>query len=445
MSDAVAPSDRRHPSSLRRSLGVAEGTALTIGAVLGTGVLVLPAITAARAGPAALVAWAVMGVMSLAFALVFGALAARFPDAGGIASYARLAFGGRAGFTAGLLLLGTVPLGPPIAALIGASYATTLFGWPAWIRPEMAAGLLLVSLALNYRGIEISARTQMAAMLLVAVILLASVVAALPHVHQAAFHPFAPWGWSPVGVDVILLFWAFVGWEMMVNLAEEFHDPLRDIPKVMVLSLIVIDLVYLSVATVTVGSRAYTGSGHEVALAVMMGMGFGQGAEAVTGILAVLVTFATSHAYNAGFSRLIYAQARSRELPSFLSHLHPRFASPDRATLAMGLSFLLVFLLSVLFHISLGGLILYPSSLMVFLYIVAMASGLRLLKGTGVAPLTLLGLVPTVLTLPFMGWAILFPLALLASGLILFRGGPSRRRRADPFPEGPTGGSQHVK
>lgn len=422
-------------ADLKKSLGIPSGVAVTVGAVLGTGVLVLPALAADNAGPASLVSWALMGLMSFAFALTFGRLAALFPNAGGVASFVRRAFGRRAGFMAGSLLLGTVPLGPPIAALIGASYATTLFGWPTWANVPVAALLLLASLALNYRGIELSARAQMTAMAAIAAILLAAVAAAAPHVRAGAFRPFFPKGWSPVGLDVVLLFWAFVGWEMTAHLAEEFKDPLRDIPKVMLLSLIVIDAVYLSVAFVTVGSGAYLGAGRTVALAVMMGMGFGHWAEVATGILAVLVTFATSHAYNAGFSRLIYAQARLRELPAFLDHLHPRHGSPDRVTVAMGLAFLVVFALASLSGVSLGTLILYPSSVFVFLYLFAMASAPRLLRGQASAVWALLGLVPSLLILPFMGWAILYPLALLGLGYVVFRRlVPPLSRRDDGIP-----------
>ena len=65
---------------------------MTIGAVLGSGILVLPAITADMAGPASLISWALMGILSLPMIIVIGLMSSRFPDSGGLATYVRQAF-----------------------------------------------------------------------------------------------------------------------------------------------------------------------------------------------------------------------------------------------------------------------------------------------------------------------------------------------------------------
>lgn len=78
---------------LKRSISWLQGTAMAIGAVIGTGVLILPAKTAELAGPASLVSWILISVFVLPIALTLGRLAAKVPDAGGIVAYARKAFG----------------------------------------------------------------------------------------------------------------------------------------------------------------------------------------------------------------------------------------------------------------------------------------------------------------------------------------------------------------
>src|SRR5699024_3956592 len=75
------------------SLSVLQGTALTMAAVLGVGVVTLPALAVEEAGPASILAWGVLIVVSLPLAATFAALGARHPDGGGVATYARLAFG----------------------------------------------------------------------------------------------------------------------------------------------------------------------------------------------------------------------------------------------------------------------------------------------------------------------------------------------------------------
>ena len=76
-------------------LGVTQGAALTLGAVLGTGVISLPALAARAAGPASLVAWLALVLLSVPLATTFAALGARYPDGGGVSTYARRAFGAR--------------------------------------------------------------------------------------------------------------------------------------------------------------------------------------------------------------------------------------------------------------------------------------------------------------------------------------------------------------
>ncbi len=407
--------------TLKRTVGVPAGVAITVGAVLGTGVLVLPALTADQAGPAALVAWALMGLMSLVFAVTFARLAVAVPDAGGIAAYVRTAFGRPLGFASGNLLIATVPLGGPVAAMIGALYAVELFALPAAVAPLIAAVLLFASLALNYRGITLSARTQMIAIFSIGALILVALVAASPHVDLARLAPFAPHGWAAVGVDFVLLFWAFVGWEMTVHLVEEFTDPERDMVRVMAWSVLVVELVYLALAWVTVGTGAYLGRGHTVALAVLMGVGLGRLGFDLAGVLAVLLSFATTHAYITGFSRLVYAQARRGEMPAYLAALHPRFSTPAAVLLSLGGSFAVFLALIVLWHLSLETLILIPSSVFVLLYVGAMAAALRLLRRSVDRVLAAVGCLVALSALFFTGFAILYPAVVVVVSLGLYR------------------------
>ncbi len=95
---------------------VPQGAAVSIGAVLGTGVIALPALAAQIAGPASLVAWVALILLSVPLAWTFAALGARYPDAGGVSTYVRNAFGGRAAAVVGWCFYFAVPVGAPAAA-----------------------------------------------------------------------------------------------------------------------------------------------------------------------------------------------------------------------------------------------------------------------------------------------------------------------------------------
>jgi len=380
---------------------------------LGSGVLVLPVATAVLAGPASLVSWLLMGLLAVPLAMTLGSLGATYPDAGGIAAYARRAFGPKAGAVTGFLFLGTVPIGAPIAALIGANYIGVLFSLTALQISLIAAVMLACSLFFNYRGINLSGRVQVIVVATIAAILLAAVMAAFPRVEIRAFTPFAPHGWYPVGVSMTLLFWAFVGWEMIVHLAEEFKNPSRDIPVSLGVSLGVIIVLYLAIAFVTVGTGAYLDPSNVAALAGMVAKGWGHWAGAITAVLGFLVCYGTIHTYVAGFSRLVYAQARQGDFPVFFDRLHPRFQTPHRTLVVLAPIFFLVVLLNYWLRFDLNVLIQWPCAIFIALYIIGMAAALKLLPKRGLGRYyAMTSLVMCLVVYGFTGWAGLYPIVL---------------------------------
>jgi amino acid efflux transporter len=403
--------------NFKASISWVQGSALTIGAVLGSGVLILPVATAQLAGPAAIMSWVLMGLLSIPLALTLGRLASEQPDAGGIAAYARRAFGNKAGAITGTLFLGTVPIGGPICALIGANYLSALFSLNSYEVVTVAAGMLIMAVIFNYRGIQLSGKVQIMVIGAVAAVLLAAVFSALPYVEEKAFFPFAPHGIAPIGVSMAMLFWAFIGWEMIVHLAEEFENPLRDIPLSLVISIIIINIMYLSIAFVTIGTKAYIGSDNSTALAGMIGRGWGQRAGAVTGILGFLTCYGTIHTYVAGFSRLVYAQARQGDFPEYFSSLHQQFHTPHRVLLVLLPVFMVVLLASFWFHIDIGILIQFPGTIFISLYMIGMAAAVKLLPSQGWGRyFAALSLIMCMTIYCFTGWIGLYPFALAGLG-----------------------------
>lgn len=409
--------DMDKPTTLRRVLGWREGAALTIASVLGTGVLYLPALTAENAGPAGLLAWFGMGLLIIPLALTLARLSTQTPDAGGIAAFVRTAFGAPGGAAAGWLFLGTVPLGAPIAALIGAGYLEAAFGWSAQVGVGVAALLLLVAVVLNVVGVQISGRAATMVVVLIALLLLAAVAIGSVHLRAANFLPFWPHGLVPVGTDLALLFWAFVGWEAVANYAEEFAHPARDLTRSMFISIAVIDVLYLLLAVVTVGTHAYGGARGQDALAVMLGQAAGRVGVAGTAILALLVTYGTIHAYVGSFARLAYAQARAGDFPPGLAALHARFHTPVRALLTLGAVFAVVLAIDAWHPFALSRLIGWSAAVFIGLYVLAMLAGMRTLPHRNERLTALLALVVCLGAMPFLGWDGVYPAGLAAVGV----------------------------
>jgi amino acid efflux transporter len=414
-----------HNLGLRRSLRVADGAAMAIGSVLGPSVLVLPALTARTAGPASLLAWGAMSLFALALALALGRAGARIPHAGGIVAYTGAAFGPRLTALTGWWLLASVPLAVPVIALVGANYITAYHGLdPRWA-VAIASALLFASCALNARGLRLSGWVQVRLVALTGAVLVGVSLLALPRVRAGNFEPFLPHGWSAVGTAALLIFWSYIGFEMVVHLAEEFRRPSRDLPLSMGLASVVLSVLYCLSAVVMVGSGVYGAASGLAPVSVLAEDSLGPVAGSATAVFALCCSFVAVHTNIAGFSRLMYAQARDGKLPGSLARLHPRRATPVRALAWLAAVFGVLLLGVGIFTPDLEDLIAWPSATFVVVYLVGAAAAVKILPtadiGRAAAVLTVLGCLAI---LPFSAPAFLYPMGVALLGVLLSRRTP---------------------
>jgi amino acid efflux transporter len=271
------------------SLGVTSGTALYVGAVLGPGVLLLPALAAQAAGPASVLAWAGLLAVSLAIAVTFAALGVRHPVAGGAAAYVQAAFGRLPAAATGWWFYAGVVVGAPTVSLVGGFYVAHLVGGGRPVAVAAAAAMLIGAVGANAGGLRLSTGVQLGLAALLAALLLVAIVAALPAARAANWAPFAPHGWLAIGTAANLLMLSFVGWEAVAHLAGEFADPLRQLPRAMVAAFAVIAVLYLGLAIATVAVLGAAASSN-VPLADLMESGLGHPGRVATAVAAVLLT-----------------------------------------------------------------------------------------------------------------------------------------------------------
>jgi len=336
-----------------------------------------------------------------------------YPSAGGIAAYARQAFGETVGRITGYLFLGTVPFGAPICALIGAYYLGHFFLLDDGGVTAIAVGMLLIALLTNYWGIRFSGNVQALVVVGIAVALLASIIVAWPTVRGEAFYPFAPKGWTATGTVMAVLFWAYVGWEMICHLVEEFEHPERDIKRSLCISLLVVNVLYLGLAYVTIGTGVYLGSGKMMALTALLEGGWGRVAGSIVALLGAAACYATIHTYVAGFSRLVYSEARVGNFPVWFTNLHSNYGTPHRVLIVLGPFSMMVLLMGSALQLDMGVLIQFPGSIFIALYIIAMAAGIRLLPSRSMSYYCAwLACIVCVVIYLFNGWIGLYPILL---------------------------------
>jgi amino acid efflux transporter len=370
--------------------------------------LVLPGLTAQIAGPASILAWILLSLASYPFAYTFASLSSRRPESGGIYAFAKEGFGFRVGAIIGWLFVFWVITGAPAVTLIAASYLGYAFTLSRAETYLVAFGIIIAAFAINYRGIVVSNKVQLAVIGSIIALLLATVVSSALLVRVANFTPFLPNGPLAVGTAAALIFWSYLGYENTSNVAEEFENPGKDFHRSIVLSVVLISVVYLAVAFVTIGTRAYEAGGSVAPFAVILSNVLGRYGAEGTGLLAVFIILGTVNAYTTGMSRVLYAVARDGGLPRILDHLNSRSKVPDRVLLALISSYAVVLIIYYFSRVDLETALLIPGGAAILVYVVGSAAGVKILgRPNGRARrkliFPLVSLAISLIVLPFIG------------------------------------------
>ena len=371
------------PTATSGSLTVAQGAALSVGAVLGTGVITLPALAAAVAGPASLLAWAALVLLSVPLASTFAALGARHPDGGGVSTYVRRAFGERAAGAVGWCFYFAIPVGAPPASMMAGGYVADVVGGGRTTTVVVAAALILGTGAMNLAGLRFSGRVQLALASVLALLMTATVAVALPHGSTASLTPCAPNGWAAGGTAAAVLVWGFAGWEAVASLAGDYRDPRRDVPRATGIAVAVVGVLYLGLATTSVLVLGPATGRSQAPLSDLMAIALGEQARIVTAVVAVLLTLGAMNAYYAGGSRLGAALARDGALPHWLAQGGEAGHVPRRSIALVTTGSMLSLVLAVVLDLGLTPLMLLATGCFTLVYVLGTAAALRLLpRGT---------------------------------------------------------------
>ncbi|WP_410765135.1 APC family permease [Haloferax sp. DFSO60] len=327
------------------SLSLLDATMVGIGAMIGAGIFVLTGLAVEISGPAAILAFALNGGVTAFTALSYAELAAAIPRNGGGYAYVREVFSAPVSFVMGWTRWFTYMIAGSLYALgfssnfieFGHIYGITLPGPPVLY----ALGAVAVLVALNALSTEASGRGETAITLVKIAILVVFVGFGLTATQVNEFDPLFTNGALSVLPAMGLTFIAFQGYDLIATVTEEVENPQKNIPRAILLSVVVTVIVYLFVVFVaigTLGADGLAGAG-ETAIA-QAAEGFmprfpliGTGAA----LIAFGAVFSTISALNAvviGSSRVAFAMGRERQLPAALGRFHYRYGTPLVAILA---------------------------------------------------------------------------------------------------------------
>ncbi|HJR10203.1 MAG TPA: amino acid permease [Rhodanobacteraceae bacterium] len=379
--------------SLKRQLGPIQLTLLGIGAVIGTGIFVLTAEAAQKAGPGMMVSFVIAAVVCGLAALSYAELAAMVPVSGSAYTYTYGVMGELIAWIVGWALVLEYAIGATAVCVGWAGYVNGLlnsgvFGLvkpgalslPHWLQvgPTLGGGFNLLAFLIGVAvtgllviGTSKSARVNAVLVAIKIIALTVFVVIAVPAVKDANLHPFLPTGWgNPVGSNGIgvlgaaaSIFFAYVGFDAVSTAAEETRNPNRNIPIGLIGALVICTIFYLLVgygAAGSVGAQPLTSAagafldpgtptfaaacGNSQALVcsreplaqVMSTLGHPRVAVMIE-LAAIVALPSVILMMMFGQTRIFFTMSRDGLLPNVFSKVHPRFFTPHVITYVTGI------------------------------------------------------------------------------------------------------------
>jgi basic amino acid/polyamine antiporter, APA family len=340
-------SDSRETTFARR-LTLLDATMIVISGIIGAGIFINPYVVAQTVGTPFLIiaVWVAGGLIALLGAFVFAELSTVMPKVGGQYAFFREAFHPLAAFLHGWALLLIVQSGATAAVAVAfTEYLGRLVPLPADGGPWLAAGTLMFLAAFHALGIKPGAVLINVITFTKTLALAALIFGALAFTHRAGLtlHPLAPPGLG--GVPLLSAFFAglvpamfaYGGWQSLNYVSEEVRDPVRNLPRAILIGVLCVIAVYVSanVAYVYVLSAPGLAATKTPAADVASALLGGVGARGIS-LLIVISTFGFLNQSLLAAPRVYYAMAADGVFFRSLARLSPRFRAPTRAILLQG-------------------------------------------------------------------------------------------------------------
>ena len=240
-------------NKLQNGLSAIDGWAVGTGAMIGVTIFVVSGTISGMAGPASMLGFIIAGVLVLFVALCYCEIASAYPGSGGAYLYPKKVFSGEKGkflsFISGWCLWGGQGIGPVAVIITTIGYIASLIKLITGLNIVLntllcGTVLILFYLVSNWFGSTGGKALQLISTLLVVGILVLFIVWGGMHVDPQLLKPFAPNGFDPILTCAGLCILSFSGWSTIPNMAEEFRNPTRDVPRAAILSIMTCIIVF---------------------------------------------------------------------------------------------------------------------------------------------------------------------------------------------------------
>ncbi len=356
--DKVGPSSPVESDSqgLKRDLSFFDLTNIVVGAIVGSDIYIASAITAGLIGPFSIVAWIVAGIMATVLATIFAYSAYYVPRVGGSFAFVSTAFDNFYGFLTGWSMWIAEVLSLPVFALTFTNYLQFFTGRLEFFEQLVVKVLFIFGLTyVNIRGVKAAGRLNDALTIAKLSPLIIIVFVGLASVFYnpsffSNYSPFAPSGFGNFGTAIVLIFWAYVGFELGTLPAAEVKDPRKNVPKALLSGMAIVIFFYLTTNFVifgTVPSPILAGTATPL---LLVGTALLGTAGAVLMSAGALVSVSGSDESGVlGTARLGYAMSINGLFPRVFSRVHPKYQTPYMSLIIQAV---IAIVLSLFSHLS---------------------------------------------------------------------------------------------
>jgi len=385
-----------------KEVGFWSAVAMGIGAMVGAGIFALMGEAGAMAGSAVWISFLVGGLIALLSGYSLGRLGARYPSAGGVVEYLVQGFGvGRFSGAMSVMMYIAALVAISLVARTFGSYAHALLpaGAPDWLVEVFAAAIVLAFMAVNLNGARSMARLEDFVVILKMSVLLGFIIIGLLFISPERLSPRSYPTTGAIMYSVAITFFAYEGFRIVTNAAEDMSDPARTLPRAIITAIALVMVVYVGIAVAVFGNLSADAviAARDFALAEAARPILGQAGFTIVALAAL---FATASAINASLyavTNITYQLATLGELPA-------PFARPiAHSREGLVVSALIITLLAV--FLDLSSIAAIGALSMLILHMTVHIGHTRLLNETGARPaLVYLAIVANAVTIALGAW-----------------------------------------
>lgn len=337
--------------TLKRDLSFFDLTNIVIGSIVGADIYIASAITAGLVGPSAVFVWIIAGVFAMVLAMVFAYSSYYVPKVGGPFAFVSKAFDQFYGFLTGWSMWIAEMIALPVFAIAFTQYLHYFVQLDFWQDALIKGAFLLCLTSVNIVGVKAAGKLNDILTIIKIAPLILFIVAGLiffitsPQTLEKNYANLTPMGFGNFGIALVLIFWAYVGFELGTLPASEVKNPKKIIPKAIITGILIVVAFYLLTNFVLFGTTGWEDlSKTKVPLVLASATILGSLGAVIIGIGALVSVSGSNESGILSIARLSYAMSIKGLFPKIFSKTHTKYKTPYMALIIQGI---IAFLLSI--------------------------------------------------------------------------------------------------